>query len=309
LGLWKPTLALSRAGERVPVQFARFRHKISITAKGNTMASKHQIAEQHGLADTDPLLRIFDYNVQDQGGEKVGTVNNVWPETDGSGIAFIGVRTGWLLGKDHVIPAYSMQVDHENRTVRLPLSKEEIKRAPDFDITGEITRDDSIRVREYYRAYLPRDRQSRPSEGDRANSGADGERVDVPIHGEKLKVGKREVEDGGVRIRRVVRTETVETPVELKREDIVVERVPAEEASGDAREIAEGETYIPLRREEPVIEKTAEVTGAVRVRKTTEQKSENVRETVRKEDVKVERESAGQNRADSTEDNSGCGCD
>ena len=41
------------------------------------------------------------------------------------------------------------------------------------------------------------------------------------------KVGKREVEYGGVRLRKVVKTEVVNQPVELTREEIVIERVPA----------------------------------------------------------------------------------
>jgi uncharacterized protein (TIGR02271 family) len=113
--------------------------------------------------------------------------------------------------------------------------------------------------------------------------------VRVPISEEEVKVGKREVEAGAVRIRKEVRSETVNQPVDLRREEIVVERV---EGGGDAAEDAfrEGEVRIPLKREEAVVEKTAKVTGEVKVRKAAETDTQQVSETIRKEDVKVEGE-------------------
>src|SRR5688500_15125798 len=110
------------------------------------MASKQDIAYQQGLNEADPILKIFDYDVLDKTGGKVGTVNNTWPERDQSGIAFLGVRTGWLFGRDHVIPAHSMRVNHDDRTVTLPLARDEIKQAPDFNLAGEFNEEDSIRV-------------------------------------------------------------------------------------------------------------------------------------------------------------------
>jgi uncharacterized protein (TIGR02271 family) len=86
------------------------------------------------------------------------------------------------------------------------------------------------------------------------------EHANVQLSEEQLKVGKREVEAGGVRLRKTVRTETVHQPVQLRREEVVVERVPAGEATrrGTAS-FEQQEVYVPLRREEPVIEKEARV--------------------------------------------------
>jgi stress response protein YsnF len=42
----------------------------------------------------------------------------------------------------------------------------------------------------------------------------------VPISEEQVKIGKREVQQGTATIRKEVHTETVNTPVELKREEL-----------------------------------------------------------------------------------------
>lgn len=123
-----------------------------------------------------------------------------------------------------------------------------------------------------------------------------GEATTVPISEEQVNVGKRQVEGGGVRLRKVVRTETVNKPVTLEREDVVVERVSRSDAAVPGDAFREGEVYIPLKEEEAVVEKTSKVVGEVRVKKTHESETENVQETVRKEDVEVDRDDQGRPR-------------
>lgn len=115
-----------------------------------------------------------------------------------------------------------------------------------------------------------------------------GEAVRVPISEEQVKVGKREVEQGGVNIRKEVRTETVNTPIDLKREELVVERTDKTGGTVPGDAFREGEIRIPLKKEEAVIQKEAKVVGEVRVGKKEYTERQNVTETVRKEDVKVD---------------------
>jgi uncharacterized protein (TIGR02271 family) len=111
----------------------------------------------------------------------------------------------------------------------------------------------------------------------------------IPLKEETLDVGKREVEAGGVRLRKVIRTEQVQQPVELKREEIEIERVPAE-GSASARDIGEDEIFIPLRKEVPEAKKGARVREEIKINKKTETDRDSVREDLRKEDVDIERE-------------------
>ncbi len=116
---------------------------------------------------------------------------------------------------------------------------------------------------------------------------------EVPLTEEQLKVGKRNVAAGEVRLRKVVETEQVNVPVELKREDAVIERIPASEVkAGAPSSFQEDEIRVPLSREEAVVEKETRVTGGVRVRKTEESEQQTVSDTVRREDVKVDKSGA-----------------
>jgi uncharacterized protein (TIGR02271 family) len=112
--------------------------------------------------------------------------------------------------------------------------------------------------------------------------------IEVPLSEEDVKVGKRTVGAGEVKLHKTVTTEQVNVPVELKREDIVVERVPAHEVEAGKGEFQEEVIKVPLNREEPVVEKEVHVTGGVRVRKTEGTDKETIQETVRREDVDVD---------------------
>src|SRR5256885_7750367 len=78
----------------------------------------------------------------------------------------------------------------------------------------------------------------------------------VPLYQESVNVGKREVEAGSVRLRKVVKTETINQPIELRHEEVIIDRDNGA-AQGQkvlAQPFQEEETVIRLKREEPVIE-------------------------------------------------------
>jgi uncharacterized protein (TIGR02271 family) len=125
---------------------------------------------------------------------------------------------------------------------------------------------------------------------------ARGEAVKVPISEEQVKIGKREVQQGTATIRKEVHTETVNTPIELKREELVIERSDTGGGEVPADAFREGEVRIPLKKEEAVVEKEARVVGEIRVGKKQETDRRNISETVRKEEVKVDQD--GTDRTD-----------
>lgn len=118
---------------------------------------------------------------------------------------------------------------------------------------------------------------------------ASGETIEMPLAEERLEVGKREHQIGEVRLRKVVRTETVNQPVELRREDVVIERVSGSGQPAQGEPFAEQVATIPLTAEEAVVHKSVESAGAIQAHKVSETSTEQVRETLRKEDVEVER--------------------
>lgn len=111
----------------------------------------------------------------------------------------------------------------------------------------------------------------------------------IPVVEEELKVGKRAVQAGGVRIYSRVTETPVEEQVNLREERVSVDRKPVNRplTSADAafkdRVIEATETV-----EEAVVSKTARVVEEVSLRKDVDQRTETIRDTVRKQDVTVE---------------------
>jgi uncharacterized protein (TIGR02271 family) len=84
----------------------------------------------------------------------------------------------------------------------------------------------------------------------------EGSSIEVPLSEEEVKIGKRKVRAGDIKVRKTVTTEQVNVPVELKREYAVIERLGASETRPGEREPFEEESIeVPLSREEPVVEK------------------------------------------------------
>ena len=112
---------------------------------------------------------------------------------------------------------------------------------------------------------------------------------------EELKVGKRAVAKGGVRIfTRMTEVPVTET-VRLREEHADVKRTavnrPATEA--DFAAFKEGSIEVREMAEEAVVSKTARVTGEVEVGKTATEREETIRDTVRKTKVDVEQIDGG----------------
>lgn len=120
-------------------------------------------------------------------------------------------------------------------------------------------------------------------------SRAEGD-VSIPVVEEQLQVGKRVVETGGARLRSRIVERPVEESVRLREEHVHVERHqvnrPATEA--DFNNFREGEIEITERSEVPVVGKQAQVVEEVSLGKETTERTETVRDTVRKTDVEVE---------------------
>ena len=118
----------------------------------------------------------------------------------------------------------------------------------------------------------------------------DTESTAIPVVQEQLKVGKREVQRGGVRVySRIVETPVNES-VNLREEHVSVERRPVDQPVSAANMDAFQEQTIELREaaEEAVVEKTARVVEEVVVGKQVTERQEDIHDTVRHTDVQVE---------------------
>jgi len=117
-----------------------------------------------------------------------------------------------------------------------------------------------------------------------------GEQQKLNVVEEQVQVGKREVEGGTVRVHTRVTERPVEEQVTLHDERVTVERHPVDRAANpaDLNTFQEGTIEVTERHEEPVVSKTARVVEEVVVGKEAQDRTETVRETVRRKDVEVE---------------------
>ena len=255
---------------------------------------------------------LLDRPVLDQTGTEIGTVHSFWADTQTGNLEFIGVKTGWLFGANHVVPVEKAEIDTSSSSIRLPYASDFIKGAPSIDADSTISDEQETEIYRYYgtggttaKGYAAGSATATAetgaaahasgttaTTGSTARTATGKDDIEVPLTEEQVRVGKRTVDAGQVRLRKIVRTEIVNQPVEIRHEDVVIERV----AAGDVRtgtaasDFKEEVIDVPLTREEVVVQKDAHVTGAVRLRKTEGVETQQVSETVRKEDVEVVRD-------------------
>jgi uncharacterized protein (TIGR02271 family) len=114
--------------------------------------------------------------------------------------------------------------------------------------------------------------------------------VKVPVVEEELQVGTRQVRRGGVRLYTRVTERPVEETVRLRDETVHVERHPVDRPATEADFAAATERTVEVTEtdEEAVVRKQARVVEEVVVGKEQEERTETVRDTVRRTKVEVE---------------------
>lgn len=128
----------------------------------------------------------------------------------------------------------------------------------------------------------------------------------IPVIEEEMQVGKRTVEQGGVRVRSRIIEKPVEEHVRLREEHVYVNRNPVNRAvtNSDLNNFKEGDIELTERSEEAVVSKQARVVEEVSVGKTVEERDQVVNDTVRRTDVDVEQiNTSTTNRTDTRRDN------
>jgi len=107
---------------------------------------------------------------------------------------------------------------------------------------------------------------------------------------ERLLVGKREIERGGVRIRTYMTERPVSEQVTLREEHVNVERRPVDRPVDPSQINAFKEGTVELREhaEVPVVSKEARVVEEISIGKTSQQRTETVNDVVHETHVDIE---------------------
>ncbi len=112
----------------------------------------------------------------------------------------------------------------------------------------------------------------------------------IPVVEEELRVGTREVDRGGVRVDVEVEDVPVEEQVTLRDETVRVERRAVDRplSDADAAAFQEGTFEVRETDEEAIVDKQTRVVEEVVIDKDVAERTETIRDTVRRTDVDVE---------------------
>jgi uncharacterized protein (TIGR02271 family) len=121
------------------------------------------------------------------------------------------------------------------------------------------------------------------------------EEVVLPVVEEEIDINKRRVDRGGVHVETRVEERPIEEQVQLREERVNVERRPVDRPVSDADVAAfkEGSFEVRESAEEAVVRKRARVVEEVIIDKSVTDRTETVRDTVRRTDVSVDQVSGG----------------
>lgn len=246
------------------------------------------------------LTRLDDADVYGPDGDKIGSVGQIYLDTDTGDPEWVSVRTGLFGTKETFVPLQRATLSDDRITVAY--DKATVKDAPRIEPDGALSYTEENELYTYYgvqttgttsgseshRTGTERTRQgdagqhSRPAAGDDAMTRSE----------ERLVTGTRTEEAGRARLRKYVVTEQQEVRVPVAREEVRLEREPITDANrGDAyagAEITESEHEVTLRAERPVVDTETVPVERVRLGKETVRDEETVSGQVRKEQIEFD---------------------
>jgi uncharacterized protein (TIGR02271 family) len=228
--------------------------------------------------NVDPRLIQHGWDVYGADGEKVGDVSEV-------STGYLVVSKGFFFPKERYVPTSAItRIEHDR--VYLNLTKADLDAdrwdtAPETTETHETGRGfDTGTAGERTRAGL----------GTTGNRGRTEDERTVQLREEELRANKDMRQTGEVELRKEVREEQRTIDVPVTREEVTIERHPVDRKPSD-RPIGEGETIrVPVREEQVTVEKRPVVTEEVSVGKRPVTETEHVTDTVRREELRTERE-------------------
>jgi uncharacterized protein (TIGR02271 family) len=246
-------------------------------------------------------------NAVDLEGNKIGKIGQVYLDDRTGDPLWVTVSTGLFGNRQSFAPIAGSAFEGDD--VRLAVSKDTIKDAPNVDDDEHINSDEQNALYEYYGDTISSrsagvQETGRPGLGDRQAAEYDttgtvsqGQAGTVTGAGddamtrseERLNVGKETVEAGRARLRKYVVTENVTRTVPVSHEEVRLEREPITEANRDAalsgEPISEEEHEVTLQAERPVVEKEAVPVERVRLATDTVTEDAQVSDSVRKEQI------------------------
>jgi uncharacterized protein (TIGR02271 family) len=242
---------------------------------------------------TQDVLALRGQDLMSQDGDKLGTIEEIYVDTDTNQPEWALVTTGLFGTKQSFVPISAARGEGDGLTV--PFDKATVKDAPKVDPDGRLSeREEQELYRHYGLDYGNGADSGVERDADTVGRDTSGPTTDDAMtrSEEELRVGKTEREAGRVRLKKYVVEDEVSQTVPVRREEVRVEREPITDANiGDATsgpEISEEEHEVVLREEEPVAEKRTVPKERVRLDKDVHTEEHEVSDTLRKEQIDVD---------------------
>jgi uncharacterized protein (TIGR02271 family) len=238
------------------------------------------------VADDEPDVR--GWTVVDADGQQLGEVDELIVDTDAMKVRYF--ELGDTGSNDGTGPAYvsltGSELDRDNRRVVLRAGRSGI--LTNRSLTGASATDMSSGMAGEYahrstEAQMPRGMDTSMTDHDRITRAE-----------EQVRIGKRTVQAGEIRVGKHVETERVHDDVTVMREQVHVERRPVTDmnATAEIRASAE-EIVVPITEEEVVIEKRPVVKEELVISKEQVQETRPVDVEVRREEFDIRDERTG----------------
>jgi Domain of unknown function (DUF2382)/PRC-barrel domain len=208
----------------------------------------------HGV-DIETALDWRGRTVVDRDGEKIGTLKEIYLDAS-ERPAWASIHTGLFGLRQSMVPLSDAQVDGDD--VRLPYERQQVTDAPNVDPDVQLTTEEEHRLHRHYGVASAADADEEATD-DREVATDDREEATDDREGaaddcreatddreeatddamtrseEEVRIGKRVRERERVRLRKYVVTDYVEKKVPVKREEVRLEREPADETDDDER--------------------------------------------------------------------------
>jgi len=261
------------------------------------------------MATSQEVLTWRGSTLMDRNGDKIGSIEEIYEDTDTGEPEWALVNTGLFGTKSTFVPIRDASA--QGNGVSVPFDKSQVKDAPRMDQEGQLSRDEESALYQHYGMnYGTSQSDSGLPQGgagftgtstdtDYDRSGTVGRDTSGPTTDnamtrseEELRVGTERRQAGTARLRKYIVTENVETTVPVQREEVRIEREPITDANvGNALDgpaLSEEEHEVVLHEERPVVEKDVVPRERVRLDKEVTTEQHRVSEQVQKEQIEVD---------------------
>ncbi len=250
----------------------------------------------------EPLNISRGMDVYGADGEKVGSVEDMRGD-------YVVVSKGFFFPTDYFIPVSAINTESEGNLYLTVSKHEALNQGWDTEpaATGTVQHEDRIAgagapagsTVDQVEAVDRRDHDQRAGDGDapfdhttNLEHRDSAETIDVPLTEEELAARKYEVERGSVQVDKVVRSDEQTLDVPVTEEHVHVSRRAVDrDVKAGEETFNEGTIEVPVYGEEVEVTKNPRVKEVVEISKDATTETQQVSDTVRREEVRISDES------------------